>query len=56
MMDLDNIPDTQTEVEESCGNSFVMGLINNLYRCQQSQAYAAPNRAKLVGDFAAAKP
>ena len=47
MMDLDNIPDTQTEAEEL--EEVVMGLIIN-----SGQAYAALKQAK-QGDFAAAK-
>ena len=45
MMDLDNIPDTQTEAEEL--EEVVLGLIISL-------AYAALKQAK-QGDFAAAK-
>lgn len=52
MMDLDNIPDTQTEAEEL--EEVVMGLIINSGQAR-SPAYAALKQAK-QGDFAAAKP
>ena len=52
MMDLDNIPDTQTEAEEL--EEVVMGLIINSGQAR-SLAYAALKQAK-QGDFAAAKP
>ena len=51
MMDLDNIPDTQTEAEEL--EEVVMGLIINSGQAR-SLAYAALKQAK-QGDFAAAK-
>ena len=51
MMDLENIPDTQTEAEEL--EEVVMGLIiNSGQAC--SLAYAALKQAK-QGDFAAAR-
>lgn len=50
MMDLDNIPDTQTEAEEL--EEVVMGLIINSGQAR-SLAYAALKQAK-QGDFAAA--
>lgn len=51
MMDLDNIPDTQSEAEEL--EEVVMGLIINSGQAR-SLAYAALKQAK-QGDFAAAK-
>ncbi|AHE62126.1 N,N'-diacetylchitobiose-specific PTS system transporter subunit IIA [Escherichia albertii KF1] len=51
MMDLDNIPDTQTEAEEL--EEVVMGLIINSGQAR-SLAYAALKQAK-QGDFAAAR-
>lgn len=51
MMDLDNIPDTQTEAEEL--EEVVMGLIINSGQAR-SLAYAALKQAK-QGDFDAAK-
>lgn len=51
MMDLDNIPDTQTEAEEL--EEVVMGLIINSGQAR-SLAYSALKQAK-QGDFAAAK-
>ena len=51
MMDLDNIPDTQTEAEEL--EEVVMGLIINSGQAR-SLAYAALKQAK-QGDFEAAK-
>ncbi|MED9014830.1 PTS N,N'-diacetylchitobiose transporter subunit IIA [Escherichia marmotae] len=51
MMDLENIPDTQTEAEEL--EEVVMGLIINSGQAR-SLAYAALKQAK-QGDFAAAK-
>lgn len=51
MMDLDNIPDTQTEAEEL--EEVVMGLIINSGQAR-SLAYAALKQAK-QGDFNAAK-
>ena len=50
MMDLDNIPDTQTEAEEL--EEVVMGLIINSGQAR-SLAYAALKQAK-QGDFAKA--
>ena len=51
MMDLENIPDTQTEAEEL--EEVVMGLIINSGQAR-SLAYAALKQAK-QGDFAAAR-
>ena len=51
MMDLENIPDTQTEAEEL--EEVVMGLIINSGQAR-SLAYGALKQAK-QGDFAAAK-